>query len=560
MSVKQKLQISFGMVIAFLLALSALGMNDLSSNKKMSAHIQFKETIANDFNEVAFLTLRANAAMRGYMLYQDDQMRNNHLALRDDLNEVVRTIDKSTFEDERYDQFLSDLRTWEKNIDERILSSIDDGKVEEAETNALPILGQGSRELVSLAKEIADEQVGEINKLLQANDESINKSFTTMLVIIIIATVSSLWIATRFGRKMTAVIEQLTEQTTAVTNGDLSAENTIRTNDEFEQLGRSFNTMTRQLSTLLEEIDHASHNVSSTSATLTQHSDAVQKGTVETERAIDVVRSGADEQMTTVEQTTKRSSTVLHHMTEMQQTLDDMYVQSAQSKDLTTVGSTAVVQVVEQMNTVVQTTTELVEQIKMFGQQSSMIRETIQTIKKIAAQTNLLALNASIEAARAGEHGKGFAVVASEVRALADQSANAAQTVEQVVEQITSSAEQMTTTAEKSEQVVQQGQQLAQEAEQTFHHIYTSIHTVENEATRVKASIASVYDQLHALIEQIDTIDELARRSTHETDHIETVSKKQREAMQEVTRSAHRLAEMAKDLEQLIDSLRTQRT
>ena len=557
MSVKQKLQLSFGIVIAFLLALSALGMNDLSSNKKMSARIQLKENIANEFNEVAFLTLRANAAMRGYMLYEDDKMRNNHLVLRHELEETVRTIDKLTFEDDRYDQFLTDLRTWEKNIDEHILSLLDDGKIEEAELNALPILGQGSRELVTFAKDMADEQTESIQALLQANDQSINKSFTTMLILIIVATVSSLWIATRFGRKMTAVVEQLTEQTTAVTQGDLSAENTIRTNDEFEQLGRSFNTMTRQLSTLLTEIDRASHNVSSTSATLTQSSESVQKGTDETERAIDIVRSGAREQMTTVEQTTERSSTVLQHMTEMQHTLDDMYVQSAQSKDLTTIGSTAVVQVVEQMNTVVQTTDELVEQIKVYGQQSSMIRETIQTIKKIAVQTNLLALNASIEAARAGEHGKGFAVVASEVRALADQSAHAAQKVEQIVEKITSSAEQMTTTAERSEQVVQQGQQLAQEAEQTFHHIYTSIHTVENEATRVKKSIISVYDQLHALIEQIDTIDELARRSTDETDHIEIVSKKQQEAMQEVTHSAHQLARMAKDLEQLIDSLRT---
>ena len=154
MSVKQKLQISFGIVIAFLLALSALGMNDLSSNKKMSAQIQLKENIANEFNEVAFLTLRANAAMRGYMLYRDDQMRNNHLSLREELDDTIRTIDKLSFVDERYDQFLMDLRTWETNIDERILLSLDDGKIEEAETNALPILGQGSRELVSDRKSV----------------------------------------------------------------------------------------------------------------------------------------------------------------------------------------------------------------------------------------------------------------------------------------------------------------------------------------------------------------------------------------------------------------------
>ncbi len=78
----------------------------------------------------------------------------------------------------------------------------------------------------------------------------------------------------------------------------------------------------------------------------------------------------------------------------------------------------------------------MVDVVQELQEAANRIGTVVQLIGNIANQTNLLALNATIEAARAGEAGRGFAVVANEVKALAGQTARAADEVVSQVENI----------------------------------------------------------------------------------------------------------------------------
>jgi methyl-accepting chemotaxis protein len=100
-------------------------------------------------------------------------------------------------------------------------------------------------------------------------------------------------------------------------------------------------------------------------------------------------------------------------------------------------------QTIDSINELASTVSSMVDKLDRVENALRDLTKATGSIGKIASQTKLLALNAAIEAHRAGAAGSGFAIVAQEVKALAEQSAQAAANISNSLGQVSSEAAQL---------------------------------------------------------------------------------------------------------------------
>ncbi|MCU7646075.1 methyl-accepting chemotaxis protein [Pseudomonas piscis] len=330
--------------------------------------------------------------------------------------------------------------------------------------------------------------------------EQFSTGLTVTWVIIILAIVLTILIATLFTRSVTRPVLSLLASTRKIAEGDLRTQVEVSGHDELTDLQAATQAMLDSLKSTIRHISDSSTQLASAAeemSAITRESNAgIQQQSMETDQAATAVN-----QMTAAVEEVARNAVSASQSTQA----------SEHSAGLGKERVEQTIHAIEKLTGTVENT-----RVEMAGlaQQAQDITKVLDVIRAIAEQTNLLALNAAIEAARAGEQGRGFAVVADEVRALAHRTQLSTQEIEQMIQGIQNGSSKAMLSMQQSSEDANQTLAIAHEAGSAIGHITEAISDI-NERNLMIATASEQQAQVARSVDQnLMSIRDLALQSS----------------------------------------------
>ncbi|BCN32276.1 methyl-accepting chemotaxis protein [Anaeromicropila herbilytica] len=395
------------------------------------------------------------------------------------------------------------------------------------------------------------------NKLLGAIDiglsmKTVNDTFIHMLIIIIIVAIIAFIVASmiliRISKGITNPLKKLVFVSGKIAQGDLRDSIEIKRKDEIGALCDSFNVMKDYLKDTMKTIKTGSLEVSNMSSNLSLNATQMTVTTGEVTNAVQEVAKGAEQQASDLVQ-------ISDHVFKLAAELDNIYDKINGVKESSTLTEEKAIIGKQQIDILLTS----IEKIKYSFQEqaakinslnSSMSEVSIITnvINDISNRTNLLALNAAIEAARAGEAGRGFVVVSEQVRELSEQTKNATNEIQGLVESISDETKSVLDNSAIVTDMVDHQSTTAQSAKTAFDDLLSSLSNIGPFVTETYMSLQTTMESKNIIVDNVDSITSVAEEVSASSQEMAAGAEETLASTEEIAGYAHKMESISKKL------------
>ncbi|GGJ11178.1 hypothetical protein GCM10010885_20560 [Alicyclobacillus cellulosilyticus] len=345
-----------------------------------------------------------------------------------------------------------------------------------------------------------------------------------------------------------------------VAQGDLTGEPLhVRSRDEIRDLVHDLNEMTAHIRGVIEQAQRAAQEVAAVSDELTASADETSRAAQEVSQAIERAAAGAQVQLRYTQESTQGIETVLGNLAEVSRIVAEMSEAAAASREQADRGNKVMAAAGTQMGVIEQAVAKSRDLAQELHRISADVGAIVDTIREVTEQTNMLALNAAIEAARAGEAGKGFAVVADEVRKLSEQSRQAAQDINQLIQSMRSAIDGTIAAMHEIASEVASGAEATRHAEAAFAQIHASTAGIAARLIDHAAMVREMAERSQAVSALVAQTAAIAEESAAQFSSVAATASEQSAAVQEIFSTSAALHRLATDLEATIHRFRVAR-
>jgi len=191
----------------------------------------------------------------------------------------------------------------------------------------------------------------------------------------------------------------------------------------------------------------------------------------------------------------------------------------------------------------------IIRQVKELELVSRRIDKIVDAITTVSIQTNMLAVNGSIEAARAGEFGKGFVVVATDIRNLAQDSAENADRIKDLVKAVQDQIALVSRDLDEIVAIAISEVEKAKATSQALVNVEADIGVVERGTTEILAAGNEIENAIGAVKRGIEQITSAAQEALKASDEAAAAARQQSQGTEELAAAIEEISSLADELQ-----------
>ena len=363
-----------------------------------------------------------------------------------------------------------------------------------------------------------------------------------MIIITLMACALLAVVITFIVKAITKVIGHLDE----VADGKMDfkiSEKLLQRSDEIGNIARSVHTLIGGLASIVVNIHHSTGELAEFKDDFQKKFETINNSISNVNVAVDEIANGATSQADETQKVSSQINDMGDAITKTSQNVDSLTQSTEQMKEHNEQLDTTIQELMAISDRNKESLAAVYNQTNETNQSVMHIGNAVDMITDIAGQTNLLSLNASIEAARAGEYGKVFDVVADQIRQLADQSANTAKEIGEIVAELIENSN----TSVETMGVVRQ--------EMTGQ--YEKLNTTKDIFEHLNEEVNNVVTAIESISTEVESLDRLKGEVLGSAESLAAIAQENAASTEETSASMVELGEIVNDCntktKQLVD-------